>query len=251
MSEAATRALEDEIRRLPRIGKAAYLPIIKKHLNAGADPNADAINGKKSIMTMAMDMEFPMSHLQRMDVLPLLVASGGNPLMHPTLLLKLLIKHYYLDTHIFDALHHHGSNKMPLLSEDGGNLLHVFMLQSELIESVIGKMNNSKYTLMCEEWLQQKNDAGQTPYHVMWTHLDSTWIFNAWEMTRSLVEQGGYLDTRDVSGKSIRDVISNRLDTVDYDRVEEEHPGLGADIMGWLLQENTPHTQTARPGPRL
>lgn len=249
MNETATLALEDAIRRLPRISKAAYMPAIKKHLSSGADPNATPFNGKKSIMVMALDWDFPMKLQQRIEVLSALIAQGGNPLLHPSLLTNFISKSFYLDQLIFDALRMHEENETPLLGKKGDNLLHLQLIESTLIESMIEKMSKNKDTSMCVKWMQQENHESLTPLHVMWKHLNSTYLFNAWQLTRLLQAKGVSLDGP--GNFTVRMAIHQRLKTVDLNLVKEEHSELGSEIMAWVLEKDTQPSQSIRLGRRL
>lgn len=239
MNYDPTRALEQEIRRLPRIGQSQYLPTVRKHLANGADPNSDALLGKKSIMVMALDIQFPLTYEQRASIVPLLIDHGGNPLRHTPLFLTMVDNRDYMLGAIFTAMAKKHDKGWPCKGMDGGNILHALLGQSNLVREVGWAIQRNSDQRILKGWIEEANELGKTPLHVLWENLDSTWVSAAWELTNLMGKRGVDLDAMDGCGRSLNQAIYSRLESVDLNLVKEEYPELAAELGGWLLQHGT------------
>lgn len=239
MTRDPTRLLEEEVRRLPRLGNGATVRIVEKLLDEGADPNSPALLGKKPIMQMALDSRFPIATHIRNDLLPLLVGAGGNPIPHIESLIDLLGRHWYYFKPIVSSLIKRESEGFPCRGEGGNHLFHYLLKEPNLILEVEGGVYHRVGRWIPEDTLALINNKGDTPLHILWRHLDSDRLPSAWGLTQKFLTNAGAAlpdETRD----TLVQAIQQRFSTIDLSFLEEEYPEIKVEIEAWLLAQETP-----------
>jgi hypothetical protein len=231
-----TLALEDEIRLFIRAGKARFNPI-KRHLDAGADPNAPAARGGQSIMEMALDHQFPISIERRFELLPLLIQHGGNPLNHPSLLAGLL-EELHADHLIIQALSEREAQGFPCRSKDGGNILHLMAPMQSQVRGVHELLRQEhEGPKIPASWVREITHDGDNLIHCLWgqsKHMPE--VAYEFACTLTLLDVGVDALAKNKAGKSGLDYIKQRLQHI---QLSEGGEAFMAHIEALEIQQDT------------
>lgn len=239
------RALEDLIRRAVGADNKHLKMHLDRWLKKGADPNSPPLLGKKSSMMMTLDPGFLLNLADRINIGTALIDAGGNPFLHTDLFRKLISNKQIT---FLEPLIRQEQSGIRMRAPDGNNILHEIMSGPRaMYEFEIDTRNGFDGALTL---ISETNHQGQTPCHVLWNDLNSTFIDAAWRLTYRFEQHGAHIHQQDNNGVSIQQAMVNRLSTVDFELLKIDYPETASDIESWMLRVatplNAPHMGRAR-----